>query len=70
MEKKEARQEIRRRIRALTPDERETMDEDSALAAILSQPTLIKRPLLDTGQQRSCGFSAAQYQSLFNLHTL
>ena len=46
------------------------MDEHTALEAILDQPTLIKRPLLDTGKQRFSGYSPASYQKIFNLHTL
>ncbi len=54
----------------LDPDVRENMDEDSALAAILEHPTLVKRPVLDTGSQRIVGFKAASYERTFNLHTL
>lgn len=54
----------------LDPDLRERMDDNSALAAILEQPTLVKRPLLDIGHERHCGFSAARYQTIFNHHTL
>ena len=56
--------------KALSPELREAMDDESAVAAILEQPTLIKRPLLDTGHERHTGFSAAGYQKIFNLHTL
>ena len=56
--------------KALTPKQRETMDADSALAAIMEQPTLIKRPLLDTGHERHTGFSVATYQDIFSRHTL
>jgi arsenate reductase (glutaredoxin) len=56
--------------KALAPERREAMDDRTAAAAILEQPTLIKRPLLDTGHERHCGFSAAAYQKIFNLHTL
>jgi Spx/MgsR family transcriptional regulator len=56
--------------KALDADERDTMDEHKALAAILQQPTLIKRPLLDTGRQRFTGFSAASYKAIFSQHTL
>ena len=56
--------------KALDPKQRETMDADSALAAIMEQPTLIKRPLLDTGHERFTGFSAADYEKIFNKHTL
>ncbi len=54
----------------LDPARREAMDADSALAAILEQPTLIKRPLLDVGHERHTGFSQAQYEALFEKHTL
>ena len=56
--------------KALDEQQRESMDEASALTAILEQPTLIKRPLLDTGHERFTGFSADNYQKTFNRHTL
>ena len=56
--------------KALGEQQRDSMDDQSALAAILEQPTLIKRPLLDTGHERFTGFSAANYQTIFNQHTL
>ncbi len=56
--------------KALDAAARENMNADSALAAIMEQPTLIKRPLLDTGHERFSGFSAAKYQSIFSKHTL
>ena len=49
---------------------RDTMNAESALTAIMQQPTLIKRPLLDTGKQRFVGFSADAYERIFNEHTL
>ena len=49
---------------------REDMDDERARKAILSQPTLIKRPLLDTGHQRYTGFTAASYAKIFSAHTL
>ena len=42
----------------------------ASLQAIMAQPTLIKRPLLDIGHERHVGFSAASYASIFNQHTL
>ena len=54
----------------LDPEQREAMNADSALVAILEHPTLIKRPLLDVGHERLTGFSPAQYQTLFEKHTL
>ena len=56
--------------KSLDEQSRDNMDEPSALDAILQQPTLIKRPLLDTGHERFTGFSAASYESIFNRHTL
>ncbi|MFV8820111.1 ArsC family reductase [Haliea sp. E17] len=56
--------------KALAPAQRESMDKAAALEAILAQPTLVKRPLLDTGHELHCGFSAAQYQKIFGHHTL
>ena len=45
--------------------------DDAAVAALLAtQPTLIKRPLLDIGHQRHVGFSADTYGTLFQQHTL
>ncbi|MFK7975166.1 MAG: ArsC family reductase [Halioglobus sp.] len=52
--------------KALDDKERETMDASSAVAAIMAQPTLIKRPLLDTGKSRHTGFKPAQYADLFS----
>ena len=56
--------------KALDTATRETMNADTALAAIMLQPTLIKRPLLDTGHERFTGFSVASYQTIFSKHTL
>lgn len=56
--------------KALDGATREKMDEELALPTILAHPTLIKRPLLDTGHERFTGFSAASYQKIFNQHTL
>lgn len=56
--------------KALDERQRDDMDEESALAAIMERPTLIKRPLLDTGHERFTGFCAANYQKIFNRHTL
>ncbi|MEZ5571917.1 MAG: ArsC family reductase [Halioglobus sp.] len=56
--------------RSLDEQTRLSMDDATAQKVVLSQPTLIKRPLLDTGQQRYTGFSAASYAKIFNAHTL
>ena len=56
--------------KALAPAAREQMDDTHALAAILEQPTLIKRPLLDIGHERHCGFSAPAWEALLLRHAL
>ena len=57
--------------KALDEQARMTMDEVHAHSAILSHPTLIKRPLLDIGQQRFVGFSAATLrQNIQSTHPL
>jgi len=54
----------------LTAQVRDSMDARSARDAILKQPTLIKRPLLDIGHARITGFSADSYEKIFARHTL
>lgn len=56
--------------KSLDEASRQAMDDTAALSAILEQPTLIKRPLLDTGQERFTGFSPDKYRKIFNRHTL
>lgn len=51
--------------KALDEGQRAAMDAQTALAAIMASPTLIKRPLLDNGQLRKVGFKAAEYETLF-----
>jgi len=56
--------------KALDEQTRLNMNEETARKTVLLHPTLIKRPLLDTGQQRYAGFSAASYAKIFSAHTL
>ena len=56
--------------KGLDESQRSSMDEQSALAAILEAPTLVKRPVLDTGSERLVGFKAELYQQTFSRHTL
>lgn len=51
--------------RALTDEQKTNMDNQSALAVMLDNPSIIKRPLLDTGSTKTLGFKAEQYESLF-----
>lgn len=50
--------------KTLEPQTREQLDEDNALDLLMAHPTLIKRPLLDTGERRHLGFDAKHYQAL------
>jgi Spx/MgsR family transcriptional regulator len=42
----------------------------NAAALLAANPTLIKRPLLDIGQQRFVGFNDKFYRDIFKTHTL
>ena len=54
----------------LTPEQRESMNASQATTAAISQPTLVKRPVLDTGKSLHLGFTPATYQDIFKKHTL
>ena len=54
----------------LEPATRENMDEAKAIKTMLANPTLIKRPVLDTGKERNIGFKDSAYAELFKHHTL
>jgi Spx/MgsR family transcriptional regulator len=41
------------------------IDEESAIALMLETPSIIKRPVLDTGKNRHVGFKPEQYQEIF-----
>ena len=41
-------------------------NEKNAVAIIAENPTLIKRPLLDTGARKHVGFKDAEYAKIFN----
>ncbi len=45
----------------LTDEERSAVDEPKALKLMAQYPSLIKRPVLDTGKQLIVGFSAENY---------
>lgn len=50
--------------RKLADDIKDNIDESSARAVMLDNPSIIKRPLLDTGSRKVLGFSAAEYAGL------
>ena len=42
----------------------EAIDQESAIRLMLEQPSIIRRPLLDTGASRLLGFSESSYESI------
>ena len=44
------------------------MQENKALRLMLEQPTIIKRPVMDTGETLLVGFSESRYGELFRGH--
>lgn len=44
---------------------KEHLDRDQAIALMLAQPAMIKRPLLDLGSCRKLGFKESEYQDYF-----
>jgi arsenate reductase len=51
--------------RKLPIEVREGLDEAGAIRVMLATPSIIRRPLLDTGQGRYLGFSEAAYAEIF-----
>ena len=49
----------------LTDDEKTSLTQNTAIALCLQHPTLIKRPVLEQGENIYLGFKETQYQSLF-----
>lgn len=50
----------------LSDSQKNAFNSEAAVQIIVDNPTLIKRPLLDTGALRQVGFKEADYQKLFN----
>ncbi len=50
--------------RQLSDDKKQNLDKDRAMALMLENPTLIKRPLLRTHKQLVIGFTAIDYTRL------
>ena len=51
-------------FRKLAPAHRDSLNEKSAVALMLAQPTLIKRPVLETGARIVVGFKPELYRAL------
>ena len=52
-------------FRKLPENDKADLDARKAIALMLAQPSLIKRPVLDTGKKRVVGFKPELYASLF-----
>jgi arsenate reductase len=52
-------------FRALPKDQRSGLTREKAIDLMLAQPSMIKRPVLETGDKLSIGFKADAYASLF-----
>jgi len=52
-------------FRKLPDAERARLDEDHAIALMLAQPSMIKRPVLDVDGRLLVGFRAADYAAAF-----
>jgi len=52
-------------FRKLPEAEREGLDEDRAIALMLAQPAMIRRPVLDCGDRRLVGFKPERYAAAF-----
>lgn len=51
--------------RKLDEGTRAGMDAETALAVLQGNPSMIKRPIMDTGKQLVIGFSETEYQQIF-----
>jgi Spx/MgsR family transcriptional regulator len=50
--------------RKLPPEQRHGLDQDGAIRLMLALPSIIRRPVLDTGEARHLGFSDTRYQEI------
>jgi arsenate reductase (glutaredoxin) len=50
-------------FRKLPDSDKAGLDEDKAIALMLAQPSMIKRPVLDVGERRLLGFDPAAYET-------
>ena len=50
--------------RQLDENQKEGVDKPKAIALMIEKPTLIKRPLLDTGKNILLGFKIEEYQQI------
>ncbi len=51
-------------FRKLRDADKQDLDEDKAVALMLAQPSMIRRPVLDLGGRRLVGFNAQAYEAV------
>ncbi|MEZ9230910.1 ArsC family reductase [Vibrio amylolyticus] len=51
--------------RQLPQEQKDTLNVESAIALLVEQPAMIKRPILAVNDELHLGFKAEQYQSIF-----
>ncbi len=52
-------------FRKLPPEDRDNLDAAKAIGLMLAQPSMIKRPVLDRGEDLLVGFKPAAYEQAF-----
>jgi Spx/MgsR family transcriptional regulator len=52
-------------FRALPDTDKANLTEAKAIALMMKQPSMIKRPILDTGKKLTAGFKPEEYAALF-----
>ncbi len=52
-------------FRKLSDEDKAGLDEEKAIALMLSQPSMIKRPVLETGETVEIGFKPERYAAVF-----
>jgi arsenate reductase len=52
-------------FRKLPDADKDGLDEDKAIALMLAQPSMIKRPVIDLGGRRLSGFKEGEYETAF-----
>ena len=53
-------------FRKLSDDQKADLNERKAIALMLEQPSMIKRPVLEKGARLLVGFKPAEYQAVFD----
>jgi arsenate reductase (glutaredoxin) len=53
-------------FRKLSDDQKADLNERKAIALMLEQPSMIKRPVLEKGARLLVGFKPAEYQAAFD----